>query len=170
MKGLPSSRLRRAPVSAAMAPALRAFLLAALAALISALPAMACSCLRFESAAEQAQSAELIFIGRVIDSGPERDPRTRMKRLGDWWAGRPPPVRGHITTFQVDEALKGTPARNISLHHLPSTLSSQCGIDFRRGQALLVLAYPRTEGGYGTSLCALPQFPTESFRRLFQTP
>lgn len=144
---------------------LRLLALAAAALLIAALPARACSCLGHDSAAEQAASADLIFIGRVIDTGPERDPRGFWKRLDDWTKNRPPPHRQTLTTFQVDEALKGDPGRNITLRHSSGAQGgADCGLDFPRGEALLIIAFRDHDGGYATSLCSMPQFPPEAFR------
>lgn len=144
---------------------LRLLVLAAAVLVVAALPASACSCLGHDSAAEQAEDAELIFIGHVIDTGPERDPRGLFKRFDDWTKNRPPPYRQHITTFQVDETLKGEPGRNIALRHSSGAHGgADCGLDFPRGEPVLIIAFRSADGGYATSLCSMPQFPVEAFR------
>lgn len=144
----------------------RSLILGALALFIAALPALACSCMRHDSAEEQAETADLIFIGRVIDAGPAPDPRGWWQKLGDWATGQPKPLQmENITTFQVDEALKGDPGQNIALRHVSGLYSATCGVDFPRGEAVLILAYRRHDGsGYTTSLCSLPQFSEDEFR------
>ena len=62
---------------------------ASLVCLLIALPAMACSCMRAETAADQSENYELVFIGTVIDTGQARDPRTFWQRNWDWMRGRP---------------------------------------------------------------------------------
>lgn len=122
--------------------------------------------MRAQSAAEQADNADIVFIGRVIDSGPEGDPRGWWKRLSDWTLRRPAPMLVHdITTFQVDEALKGDPGENIAIRHINGDYSATCGVSFRRGEAILILAYRQHDGsGYSTSLCSMPQFSVDEFR------
>ncbi|MCI4644092.1 MAG: hypothetical protein MRY64_04855 [Hyphomonadaceae bacterium] len=145
---------------------LKSALLGALALLLAALPALACSCMRAESAAAQAETADIVFIGRVIDSGPVGDPRGWWKQVSDWATGRPAPrMIEDITTFQVDEALKGAPGRNVPIRHVNGNHSATCGVSFPRGEAVLILAYRQHDGsGYATSLCSMPQFPVEEFR------
>lgn len=143
----------------------RSALLGAIALFLIALPALACSCMRAESAAEQAESADIIFVGRVIDSGPA-EKRGWWKQFTDWVTGQPEPMMlDDITTFQVDEVLKGAPGENVAIRHVNGAHSATCGISFPRGEALLILAYRRhDESGYSTSLCSLPQFSEEEFR------
>lgn len=141
------------------------FLVATLLSILLALPALACSCLRAESAAEQAETYELVFLGTVIDTGAARDPRNVWQRNWDWMRGRPAPdFRDTITTFQVDETFKGQPGRNIAIRHLGGEHSAACGVDFLIARQQVILAYPRAEGGYSTSLCAMPQFSQDDYR------
>jgi hypothetical protein len=144
----------------------RSALLGALALTLIALPALACSCMRAESAAQQAETADIIFIGRVIDAGPVGDQRGWWKQFSDWVTGQPEPMMiEDITTFQVDEVLKGAPGENVAIRHVNGAHSATCGVRFERGEALLILAYRRhDESGYATSLCSLPQFSEQEFR------
>lgn len=138
---------------------------ASLVCLLIALPAMACSCMRAETAAEQSENYELVFIGTVIDTGQARDPRTFWQRNWDWMRGRPAPdFRDTITTFQVDEPLKGEPGRNIAIRHLGGEFGAACGVSFSQGRQLVILAYPRADGGYATSVCAMAQFSEDDYR------
>lgn len=129
------------------------------------LPAMACSCMIPETAAEQAEGYELVFFGTVIDTGEARDPRNVWQRNWDWLRGRSAPdFRDTITTFQVDETFKGQPGRNIAIRHLGGAYSAACGVSFLRGRQQVILAYPRADGGYATSSCAMPQFSEDAYR------
>ena len=147
-----------------MITSLRLAGLALLVLLSTALPAWACSCMRSDSAAAQAENADLVFVGQVLHSGLERDTRTLMQRIRDIASGRGEPLPNTVTTFQISELLKGEADRDVSLVHLDGRYSATCGIDFARRTQVLVLAYARAEGGYGSSLCHAPQFPIDDFR------
>ena len=144
----------------------RSALLGALALFLVALPALACSCMRAESVAQQAETADIVFIGRVIDTGPAGDRRGWWKQFTDWVTGKPEPMMiEDITTFQVDEVLKRDPGENVAIRHVNGAHSATCGVSFPRGEPLLILAYRRhDESGYSTSLCSLPQFSEQDFR------
>jgi len=135
----------------------RILILSVLSAAMAPL-AMACSCIQTGSAAEQMKSADFVFEGQVIDISPERDPRTTWQ----WLIGAPVD-RQTITTFQVNQTLKGSPGRNIALKHWNSLQSERCGVSFRRQSVQIVLAYKQSNGFYGTSLCTLPQFPDQDY-------
>jgi len=142
----------------------RVYLVSFLSLLIAS-PAIACSCLRAESAAAHSESYDLVFLGTVIDSGEARDPRSFWQRNWDWMRGRSgPDFRDTITTFQVDETFKGAPGRNIALRHLGGEYGATCGVSFPPGRQLVILAYPRAEGGYSTSLCAMAQVGEDEYR------
>ena len=146
---------------------LRLATLALLSVFAAALPAVACSCVRADSAAAQAESADLVFVGQVLHSGLERDTRTLMQRIRDIASGRAEPLPNTVTTFQISELLKGEVDRDVSLVHLDGRYSATCGIDFAGRTQVLILAYARAEGGYGSSLCHAPQFPIDDFRAVF---
>ena len=94
-------------------------LIAALAVVaVSATTALACSCLRFKSAREQFDKAELIFVGRA--EGRELTGRD----------GGPPTA---VTRFAVQKTLKGPRDRARRVAHSEET-AGMCGIRFRRGE------------------------------------
>lgn len=131
-----------------------------------ALPSYACSCMMADSAETQADGHEVVFIGQVIDTRPPPDPRSWWKRFTDGITGREGP--GHmeiITTFQVDEALKGAPGDTIAIRHTKGEYSATCGISFAQNTTHVVLASPRfDDGGFTTSLCSGAQFSADDFR------
>lgn len=118
--------------------------IAAVAVLAGAGVAEACSCLRFQSAAEQMQKADLVFEGRVI----------RTERIGRDRAA---------TTFEVLDRLKGPMSRRLRVEHGTET-GAGCGVAFKRGEIVGVTAH-RTRGGWATSSCEKPQFDWREFRR-----
>ena len=127
-----------------------AVLIAALVLLaVSATTALACSCVRYKSAAEQFAKAQVIFVGRA-------DGREILHRDG----GAPTAA----TRFIVSKTLKGERQRVRRVVHGEDT-GGMCGIRFRRGQTYLVIAY-RDEGRLRTNSCAAPQFPRAEFERL----
>ena len=145
----------------------RAVTLLAIAAIMVALPARACSCLGYDSAFEQGEAADIVFVGRVIHSGPEADRRPLWRRVLDWRSREAPAHRRHVTTFQVDEALRGAPAGDIAIGHLPGVHAASCGVDFSGRERRVVLAWQTPEGGYSTSACHLPQFSEADFLSAF---
>jgi hypothetical protein len=115
---------------------------------LSATTALACSCLRFKSAAEQYAKAETIFVGRA-------DGREILHRDGGAPIG--------ATRFIVQKTLKGRVQRVRRVVHGEN--DGMCGISFRRGRTYLVIAY-RSEGRWHTNSCSAPQFPRAEFERL----
>ena len=127
----------------------RVLILALALVAASATTALACSCLRFKSAREQFDKAQLIFVGRA--EGRELTGRD----------GGPPTA---VTRFVVQKTLKGGRERVRRVAHSEET-AGMCGIRFRRGQTYLVIAY-RSEGRWRTNSCSAPQFPRADFERL----
>lgn len=120
-------------------------LIGALAALgLSAGASLACSCLRAESAASHAAMADVVFAGRAIDT----------RRLGPNEAA---------TSFRVEAALKGRTGGVVQVGH--GLESAACGVTFRPGERVLVLASRGPRGELRTSLCSRPQFPEAEYRR-----
>lgn len=122
--------------------------LAAAVALLSPGAALACSCAPPSSAAEQLAATDLAFRGRVLD--------TRVDREG--WA---------VTRFQVAETLKGRAPRTVAVSH--HTISATCGLTYRRGVSVLVMA-ERRGAEWRTGLCSAPRFPIADYRRAARTP
>lgn len=116
---------------------------------VSASATWACSCLRFNSAAEQYAQASLVFVGRA-------DGREILHRDGGAPIG--------ATRFVVERTLKGERQRVRRIVHGEDT-GGMCGIRFRRGQTYLVIAY-RSQGRWHTNSCSAPQFPQAEFERL----
>ena len=127
----------------------RVLLVAVALVAVSATTALACSCIRFKSAAEQYAKASLVFVGRA-------DGREILNRDG----GAPTAA----TRFVVQRTLKGERQRVRRVVHSEET-AGMCGIRFRRGQTYLVIAY-RSEGRWHTNSCSAPQFPRAEFERL----
>ena len=117
--------------------------LAAALALAAAPAAWACSCIRQSSAAEHLASTDLTFTGRVLG--------TRVAADG-----------AAVTRFQVAETLKGRAPRTVAVSH--HTVSATCGLTYRRGARVLVLA-ERRGAEWRTSLCSAPQYPESDYRR-----
>lgn len=115
---------------------------------VSAGAAWACSCVRFQSAAEQYAKAPLVFVGRA-------DGREVLHRDGGAPSG--------ATRFIVQKTLKGERQRVRRIVHGEN--DGMCGISFRRGQTYLVIAY-RNGGRWHTNSCSAPQFPRAEFERL----
>jgi hypothetical protein len=143
---------------------LRHFALLPAFAFLAVLPAQACSCLVFDSAGEQAESADIVFIGRVIHSGPVADPRPRWRRWLGWRGREAPDHRQQITTFQPEEVLKGTLRGDIAISHPPGVQRAACGIDFPRNEPIVVLATRSAQGaGFITSACYRAGFSAQAY-------
>lgn len=121
-------------------------------------PAMACSCLGFETAEQQMSAVDLVFEGQVINIAQEKDRRSFWQRI----TGKRV-TRRTITTFQVNRPIKGKPGRNIAIVHMSGEHSASCGTSFPTGRPLVVLAYKSFEGEYGTSLCTQAQFALDDY-------
>ena len=139
--------------------------------IFSAGQALACSCAPYPSAAAQAESAPLIFVGKPmasLDVSPAPPPikRSVWQRLQFWKPAPEPdpyPITSLATTFQVTRVLKGEHIEQIIIHHLSHDSGTLCGVSFSEGVEQLILAYARADGTYGTSLCSSPQFPLSDF-------
>lgn len=115
----------------------------------SATAAWACSCVRFNSAREQFDKAQLVFVGRA-------EGRELTGRDG----GQP----AAVTRFVVQRTLKGPRERVRRIAHSEET-AGMCGIRFQRGRTYLVIAY-RGDVRWHTNSCSAPQFPRAEFERL----
>jgi len=141
----------------------RIFTVAAFALLLPTLPALACSCVGFETAEAQYEQADLVFIGHVLDTGPEKQERSLWGIIAVWKPKPSPYDVGWVTTFQVDDMLKGPDVGTIQLTHMGPAASSMCGVGFRPLDNGVFLGYGSAEEGYGVSLCSMPQFTDEAF-------
>ena len=107
--------------------------------------AWACSCVRFNTAAEQLARSDAVFRGRVVET----------RRLDG---------RRSVTTFVVVERLKGRVGRRVRVTHGTET-GGACGVIFQRGQVRDLTAHRGEDGGWSTSSCSMPQHPWKEFRR-----
>ncbi|MDB5472588.1 MAG: hypothetical protein JWR84_4148 [Caulobacter sp.] len=125
--------------------ATRILIVALVLAAVSATTALACSCVRYASAAEQFAKAEVMFVGRA-------DGRETLSG------------GAAVTRFVVEKTLKGDRQRIRKVAHGENT-GGMCGIRFDRGRTYLVIAY-RNQGLLRTNSCSAPQFPRAEFERL----
>ena len=118
---------------------------AALAAgLAAAAPALACSCVPYRSAAEQLAGAELAFKGKVMADRADGPGRA-------------------VARFRVYSVIKGQVGLAVQVRHTLD--SASCGVRFRPGQTVLVLAHRGADGFWWTGLCSAPRFPEDQYRR-----
>ncbi|MBI2261790.1 MAG: hypothetical protein HYU62_09020 [Caulobacterales bacterium] len=120
---------------------------AALGAAALAGAALACSCVRPDSAADQLQDAELMIVATAAEV--RRLPAEDGVRLAD-------------TRFTVTRTIKGEVRRNWWIRH--GRDSPMCGVEFRPGQEYVILAH-RAEGRLWTGLCSRAWFPIEEYER-----
>lgn len=123
-----------------------AFLVSLLIAAASAGAAIACSCVRYESAEEQFGKAEIAFVGTVED-----ETFSEASYLAS-------------TRFSVVKTLKGPAVATRTIVHSRDD-GGNCGINYQPGQTVLVFAYEH-RGALTTSSCSAPQFPLADFERL----
>jgi hypothetical protein len=126
----------------------RALMLSIVAtSVIAVSAAFACSCVRFASAETQLRNAEVMFVGRAIETTTRED---NGMTVG-------------VTRFVVERTLKGD-ARNVqTVEHL-TTMGGMCGVVFARGQAYTILASAH-RGRLATGSCSRPQFPIAEFEK-----
>lgn len=112
-------------------------------------PAVACSCFP-TSPAEDYARADAVFRGRVVRTA---------------WVGPAGEVnRTGKTTFEVSETLKGRPAQRVTVQH--GTMGSACGVTFRAGDTVVVLAERDRAGTLRTEACLIhPRKDWEALRR-----
>lgn len=124
-----------------------ALLIAAVAAsALTAGAAWACSCIRYNSAAEQLAQADVMFVGRVIAT-------TELN-----------PGRAE-TRFEVLRMFKGAPSGETAVGHTINDGGAACGVEFDAGETVAVIAHER-DGRLVTNLCSMPQFPLQDFEAL----
>lgn len=130
---------------------------------LAAPTALACSCMGYETADDQIDAHEVVFIGHVVDAGPARDTRSIWQRMRHWAADYDVTL-DEITTFQVDQSIKGDLDGDISIRHKPGNLGSACGVSFPRNRELVVLGFRNASGELTTSLCSWPQFTVDAYK------
>ncbi len=119
---------------------------AAMASTLVAGAAWACSCIRFDSAADQFAQAEVMLVGRVL-STVETSPQQA------------------VTRFEVLRGLKGPHAGVVEIRHTVNDGGAACGVQFEIGQTTPVIAF-ESDGHLQTNLCSMPQFPLQDFEAL----
>jgi len=139
------------------------FVAASLGALTLASQAFACSCLFQETAEQQFDKAEILFIGTVVDTGPRQIKRAWWHWFTPWddlvepeWDAE------HVTTFQIDRMLKG-PETLDTITFVHGVSSAACGIRFETQQAGVFIGYTQSDGYYSTSLCSSARFSESEF-------
>ncbi len=109
--------------------------------------ALACSCIRPESAAAQLADADLMIVARVAE------------------VRRRPPEEGSPmaeTRFTVSRTIKGEVRRNWWIRH--GRDSAMCGIEFRPGREYVVIGH-QARGRMWTGQCSRAWFPLEDYER-----
>ncbi len=126
--------------------------------------AYACTCPPLESAAEQAEKFDLIFLGTATGSINVTPP---IERAPDQ---PPPPPRPEFyeTSFNVTRVLKGDNMSSVIISHsAPSPMS--CGVHYQTDEPLFILASGSKEKGYSTWFCSNAQFSVEAFDAALDT-
>ncbi|MEO0816054.1 MAG: nuclear transport factor 2 family protein [Pseudomonadota bacterium] len=121
-------------------------------------PSFACTCPPMESAAAQAEEADLIALARMEgDSESGKTPYGTPERIE--------------TEFTLLDVLKGDALAGDSIQVMsPSPGSPTCGIRWRGGVDVLVLLNARETGGYSAWMCSMPQFSEAEFREALGVP
>ena len=117
--------------------------LAAIAVAATAGAAWACHCATYKSAADQLSAADVMFVGRAVESEPE--------------SGRLAGMTRNITRFAVTKTLKGEVPPTVEVLHEPAR-KKNCGVSFRPGQTRIIFARRNADGVLETSGCDAPQF------------
>lgn len=125
----------------------RALILSIIAtSVIAVSAAFACSCVRYANAEAHLRNAEVMFVGRAVETITRND---NGMTVG-------------VTRFVAVRTLKGH-ARDVqSIEH--SMVGGMCGVTFRRGETYAVIA---DADGHRlvTSSCSMPQFPIAEYEQ-----
>lgn len=126
--------------------------------------AYACTCPPLESAAEQAEKFDLIFLGTATGSNNVTPP---IERSPDQ-APPPPSPELYETSFEVTRVLKGDNMSSVIISHTaPSPMS--CGVQYPTNEPLFILASGSKEKGYTTWFCSNAQFSVDAFDAALNT-
>ncbi|MEL6662949.1 MAG: nuclear transport factor 2 family protein [Pseudomonadota bacterium] len=121
-------------------------------------PAFACTCPPLESAAAQADGADLVALARMEGDA----------EIGQSPYGGPERIE---TDFTLLEVLKGDAlAGDEILVTSGAPGNPACGIRWREGVEALVLLNARETGGYSAWMCSMPQFSEAEFREALGAP
>ncbi|MEO7270882.1 MAG: carboxypeptidase regulatory-like domain-containing protein [Vicinamibacterales bacterium] len=110
-----------------------ALLLVAAAALASASPAEACSCVESAPACEAYWKSSAVFVGRVTAVSPAQTP-----------GGRQAFLRSRRVTLEVLEAFAGVTGRTVDV--LTGSGGGDCGFPFKQGASYIVYGSPGETG------------------------
>ena len=138
-----------------MAKVLRAVALclaASIATWVFAAPASACMCPPEASAEAQAAAFDLVALAKMEGDA----------EIGQTPFGTPERIETEFTLLEVmkGDALEGDEILVIS--GAPGNPS--CGIRWREGSEVMLLAKARQTGGYSAWMCSIPQFSEADFR------
>lgn len=117
------------------------------ASALAAGAAWACSCIRYNDAAEQLADADVMFVGRAIAT-TESSPQLATTR------------------FHVLRTLKGEHRAELEIRHVINDGGAECGVEFEVGQTTPVIAYFARDGQLETNLCGEPQFPLADYEAI----
>lgn len=122
--------------------------LAALAAVVPATAALACSCVEWRTPQAQLEDMDLAVVARPI--------WTRREQGGGPYDG--------VTLFTVERTLKGETRKQWRIAHLLDHNGPTCGIEFEPGERVVLMA--TMEGGrLKTSACHSARFPIAAYER-----
>lgn len=125
----------------------RALILSVVATSVIAVgAAFACSCVHYANAEAQLRNAEVMFVGRAVE--------TTTREENGMTIG--------ITLFEVERTLKGDAHDVLRIEH--SMVGGMCGVTFQRGQAYAVIA-EADDHRFVTSSCSAPQSPIAVFEQ-----
>jgi len=126
-------------------------ILAALVAVstLAAGAARACSCVRYDSAAQQLAEADVMFVGR-------------MTSFSNHAMGDDHSHAMHMARFEVSRTIKGEALPTRAVMHAVDT--AMCGVRFAADRDHAILARLQ-DGVLTTSACNAPQFPIAEYER-----
>lgn len=130
----------------------------AVALVLTATAAWACSCTNWRTAEAQLENTDVMFIGRAVSTTPTPDALRRQGRLNDLSAME-------TTRFEVRRTLKGAHVPSQIIAHAPEGAGAVCGVGFRTGRDYVVLAN-RYHGHLITGSCQRPLFPLSDYDRV----
>lgn len=121
----------------------------AAASALAATAAWACSCVRYDSAAQQLAEADVMFVGRLTSFSNHA--------MGDDY-----PHAMHMARFEVRRTIKGEALPTRAVMH--ATDAAMCGVRFAARRDYAILARVQ-DGVLTTSACHAPQFPLADYER-----
>ena len=109
-------------------------------------PALACSCMRFDSARDHVDRTAVIFEGVAVETRKVADsPDSSMSQ----YARR--------TSFRVTRRWKGKVGETVAIDH-SEAVCCICGVAFEPGKSYRIFAIRGNKGRLHTSTCTAPRF------------